>query len=228
VEKESPAMLRSFIFDIDGTLVTLNVDGDKLRTTMAEELDKLGFDISFIQAGGYTQDIIDKAKLQIELGDVEADFEKVKATLYRVLDELELKWNEKSKPIDGITEVLTGLRRKHGDVKLATLTNSGRLPSELLLRKYDLLKHFDYTFSRDELPFMKPRPEAILYAVAKMGVSREEALYIGDSVVDVRAAKGAGLRIASVVSGRYSAERLRGEGADYVIGSVSEILDLFP
>ncbi len=221
-------MPRCFIFDVDGTLVTLNVDGDKLRSAMAGELNKLGFDISFIQAGGYTQDIIDKAKLQIELGEVEADFEKVKATLYRVLDELELRWNEKSEPIDGITEVLTDLRRRHGGAKLATLTNSGRAPSDLLLRKYDLLKLFDYTFTRDELPFMKPRPEAILHALAAMGVPKGEALYIGDSVVDVRAAKAAGVRIASVASGRYSAERLRAEGADYVVGSVSGILDLFP
>lgn len=218
--------MRCFIFDVDGTLVTLNVDGDKLRTAMGEELNRLGFDISFIQAGGYTQDIIDKAKLQIELGDVEADFENVKATLYRVLDELELRWNEKSEPIDGVAEVLTGLRRREKGVKLATLTNSGRAPSELLLRKYDLLKHFDYTFSRDELPYMKPRPEAVLHALATMGVPKDDALCIGDSVVDVRAAKGAGVRIASVVTGRYSAERLRAEGADYVVGSLSEILDL--
>ena len=219
-------MLRSLIFDVDGTLVTLNVDGDKLRTTMAEELNKLGFDISFIQAGGYTQDIIDKAKLQVDGGGVEADFEKVKATLFRVLDELELQWNAKSEPVDGIAEVLATLKRRHPGVKLATLTNSGRVPSELLLKKYDLLKYFDYTFSRDELPFMKPRPEAMVHALATMGVSREDALYVGDSVVDVRAAKGAGLKIASVVTGRYSAERLRGEGADYVIGSVSELFEL--
>jgi phosphoglycolate phosphatase len=219
-------LLRALIFDVDGTLVTLNVDGEKLRTTMAEELDKLGFDISFIQTGGYTQDIIDKAKLQVDVGDVEADFETVKSTLYRVLDELELQWNARSEPIEGIAEVLAGIKRTHKGIKLATLTNSGRVPSQMLLKKYDLLKYFDYAFSRDELPFMKPRPEAMSHALSVMGVKKEDALYVGDSVVDIRAAKGAGLKIASVVTGRYSAERLRSEGPDYILDSVSEVLKL--
>jgi len=228
MEDASLGDIRALIFDVDGTLVTLNVDGDKLRTTMAEELNRLGFDISFIQAGGFTQDIIDKARLQVELGHVQADFEKVRAALYGVLDRLELQWNERSKPVNGIAEVLARLRRDYAGVKLATLTNSGRVPSELLLRKHDLLKHFDYTFSRDELPFMKPRPEAMIHVLRTMGVGGEQALYVGDSVVDVRTAKGAGVKVVSVLTGRYTGEALRSEGADYVIGSVSEVLGLLP
>ncbi|MDA4122357.1 MAG: HAD family hydrolase [Thaumarchaeota archaeon] len=221
-------MLRGLLFDVDGTLVTLNVDGERLRTTMAEELNKLGFDISFVQAGIYSQDIMDKAKLQVDLGNVEADFGHVRATLYRALDALELEWNARSEPIAGVTEVLEHLKRKEPAIKLATLTNSGRAPSQLLLKKYDLLKYFDYTFSRDELPFMKPRPEAVTYALKTMGLAQDDALFVGDSVVDIKAARGAGLKVASVVSGRYTAERLRAEGADYVLGSMSELPALIP
>jgi phosphoglycolate phosphatase len=157
---------------------------------------------------------------------VEADFEMVKASLYRVLDELELRWNEKSEPVDGVEAVLAGLRSKYPGVKLATLTNSGRAPSEALLRRYGLLKHFDFTFSRDEIPYMKPRPESITHALSVMGQPKEESLYVGDSIVDVRAARAAGVRVASVVSGRYSADRLRSEGADFVLGFLPEILNL--
>ncbi len=211
---------------MDGTLVTLNVDGERLRTTMADELNKLGFDISFVQAGIYSQDIMDKAKLQVDLGHVEADFEQVRAALYRALDALELEWNAKSEPIAGVTDVLDRIAKKEPPIKLATLTNSGRVPSQLLLKKYDLLRYFHYNFSRDELPFMKPRPEAVIYALKTMGLTQDDALFVGDSVVDIKAARGAGLKVASVVTGRYTAERLRAEGADYVLGSMSELPDL--
>ena len=59
-----------------------------------------------------------------------------------------------------------------------------------------------------------------------MRLPGEESIYVGDSVIDVPAAKGAGVRIASVTTGRYTAERLREEGTDYVLGSLSELFDL--
>lgn len=204
----------------------MNVDGDRLRTTMASELQKRGFDTSFIGPGVYTQDIIDRAKLQIEAGVVKADFREVREQLYAALDALEMDWNARSEPIEGAEDVLRRLRTAHRGVKLATLTNSGRAPSEWLLKKYGLLKYFDYTFTRDNLPAMKPRPEAILYAVREIGVPAQESMYVGDSVIDVRSAKGAGVRIASVVTGRYTAEKLREEGTDYVLGSLSELFSL--
>jgi phosphoglycolate phosphatase len=215
---------RGVIFDIDGTLVTLNVDGDKLRTTMAEELGKLGFDISFMRGGGHTQDIIDGAKLQVDRGTVQADFEHVKSTLYKALDMLEMQWNAQSEPVAGVVETLRMLRGT--GVTLATLTNSGRAPSEWLLNKHDLSRYFDYTFSRDDVPFMKPRPESLWHVLAKMGLPKEDVLFVGDSIVDVRAGRAAGVRVASIASGRYSAERLQTEGADHVLGSLPEVLNL--
>jgi phosphoglycolate phosphatase len=217
-------LTKAVIFDVDGTLVTLNVDGDKLRTTMAMELDKLGFDISFMDGGGYTQEIIDQAKLQVDLGTVKADFEGVKLVLYRALDALEMQWNAQSVPIPGVVETLTLLRRR--GLVLATLTNSGRAPSDWLLKKHDLLRYFDHTFTRDDVPFMKPRPESLTFAVSEMGVEKEDVLFVGDSVVDVRAARAAGVRMASITSGRYSAERLRGEGSDLIVESLAEVVDL--
>ena len=44
-------MVRGLIFDVDGTLVSLKVDVEKLRSTTARELVKVGFDLSFIGRG---------------------------------------------------------------------------------------------------------------------------------------------------------------------------------
>jgi HAD superfamily hydrolase (TIGR01549 family) len=218
-------LIRGLIFDVDGTLVSLKVDGERLRSTTSRELTRMGFDISFMSEGNmYTQDIIDRAKLQVDKGTVKADFASVKASLNKALDDLEMDWNAQAEPIPDTAQVLAKLRSS--SIKLATLTNSGRAPSDWLLRKHGLYDYFDFTLSRDEVAAMKPRADGMLKAVSMMELPREELLYVGDSVIDVRAAKAADLRIASIVSARYPHERLRQEGCDYVLDSLSDLLKI--
>ena len=213
------------IFDVDGTLVSLKVDLEKLRLTTKQQLVKMGFDVSFMEGNNlHTQEIIDRARAQVEAGGVKVSFESFRAALSAALDDIEMEWNFRAEPIPGTVGVLDRLRAEN--VKLATLTNSGRAPSQWLLRRHDLLRQFDFTLSRDDVPALKPSPDGILKAISLMGLPRHEVVYVGDSVIDVRAARGAGIKVASVTTGRYTYERLRSEGSDYIMGSLDELLDL--
>lgn len=218
-------MFRGIVFDVDGTLVSLKVDGEKLKTTTSRELMRFGFDVSFMNEGNmYTQDVIDRARQMVENGIVKADFTAVRSSLNKALDDLEMDWNSRAEPIPGVAEVLAGL--KSSSVKIATLTNSGRVPSEWLLRKYGLFGYFDFTLTRDDVPAMKPHADGMLTAISRMGLPKERVLYVGDSVIDVKAAKKAEIKIASVITGRYTAERLHEEGSDYILNSLSELSKL--
>jgi phosphoglycolate phosphatase len=218
-------LVRGFIFDVDGTLVSHKVDGEKLRSTTSRELVRMGFDISFMDGNNLnTQEIIDRAREQIESGSVKIKFELFRAALNEALDALEMDWNALAQPIPGTNELLDRLRAK--DVRLATLTNSGRAPSEWLLRQHDLLRRFDFTLSRDDVTKLKPSPDGVLKALDLMGLPKDEVVYVGDSVIDVKAAKAAGIKVAGVTTGRYSHERLQNEGSDYIMDSLSELLDL--
>jgi phosphoglycolate phosphatase len=135
-----------------------------------------------------------------------------------------MEWNAQAEPIVGTDKVLAGLKSR--SIKLATLTNSGRAPSEWLLRKHGLIDYFDFTLTRDDVTAMKPRADGMLKAISMMGLPKEELLYVGDSVIDVRAAKAAGLKVASVTTGRYPVERLTKEGSDFIMSSLSELLVL--
>ncbi len=70
---------------------------------------------------------------------------------------------------------------------------------------------------------MKPHPEGILKAVELLRLTTGDTIYVGDSAIDIRAGKAAGVKVAAVATGHYSAERLRTEGADYIIGSLAEL-----
>ncbi len=214
-------MVRGFIFDFDGTLVSLEIDVPMMKSAMIAELASQGFDTKPLDTSLPTQGIIDYARAQIEAGGVRRDFNEVRSRLYAVLDTLELGCNAASSPIDGVVEALQRLRESH--LGLAIVTNSGRASSQQLLDRYTLSGLFDCILTRDDVTVMKPDPEGILKAMGVMGLTRVDAIYVGDSAVDIRAARAAGIRIAAVTTGYHSAERLRSEGADYIIGSLREL-----
>ncbi len=48
---------------------------------------------------------------------------------------------------------------------------------------------------------MKPSPEGIEQAIARLGMEKDDVLYTGDSLVDAGAAKNAGVAFAAVTTG---------------------------
>jgi len=225
-------LLRGIIFDLDGTLISLHVDGAAFRREIAKELTQSGFRIDFTETnykGLYVQDMLDLARSQMDQGLVKGEYEHVRRRTFRALDALELEWIRHAQLLPGAEAILSRLRSE-GEVPitLALLTNSGRAATRYAMETLGFKRYFERTFTRDDLPAMKPRPEGITAALKALSLEEGEVLYVGDSPTDIIAARGAGIRIASVASGRYDVEALRKLGADYTLGSLSELEDLLP
>ena len=71
----------------------------------------------------------------------------------------------------------------------------------------------------------KPNPDAVLAALREMGVSRDDAVYVGDTEVDLRTAENAGLACAAVGWGFRTEEQLRAAGAGHIFQSADELRD---
>ena len=95
------------------------------------------------------------------------------------------------KPMKGAKELLEFLKRMK--VKVAIATNRGSTAPELLVA-LGLAKYFDVTVTARHVKNPKPHPEPLLLALRKLGVRREEALFVGDSGVDLRAGRAAGIK----------------------------------
>ena len=225
-------MLRGIIFDLDGTLISLHVDGTAFRREIARELTHSGFrmDLIEVSSGGlYIQDMLDLAKSQIDQGLVMVDYDGVRRRTFQALDELEVGWIRHSQLLPGAEALLTRLSGEgKAPITLALLTNSGRAATRYAMETLGFKRYFQKTFTRDDLPAMKPRPQGITTALKTLGLGEGEVLYVGDSPTDIIAARGAGIRIASVASGRYDVEALRKLGPDFVLGSLSELEGLVP
>jgi len=223
-------LIRGILFDLDGTLISLRADGSAFRKEASAELKRSGFQVdepAHVSGRNYVQDLLDFAKSQIDQGLVKGDFNQVRDRTYRALDALEMGWIRGSYPLPGALETLSGLRVSRGSsIKLAILTNSGRPATNYAMEKFGFGHYIDRSFTRDDLPVMKPRPEGVGASLRALSLEPREALFVGDSRVDIIAAKAAGIRMVSVPTGGYDLETLRKDGPDHALTSLTELENL--
>jgi HAD superfamily hydrolase (TIGR01509 family) len=208
------------IFDLDGTLVTFTFDVRGTRKVLLEEMEKRGFNTTGLNLTTPTQYLLDAARSQLP-DKGEAAYDDLQRRFFEILDRFELESARSTAPFPGIADDLRLLKSR--GVRLAVLTNSGKKAAFESLRKAGLRKYFEFVLTRDDTETMKPRPEGIAKAASMLGLPKSSVYYVGDSPYDISAAKRAGMKVVSVATGNYSADRLRNDGADYVISSVSEL-----
>jgi len=122
----------------------------------------------------------------------------------------------------GAAELLSALRA--GGVKLALVTNKPeRFLPELLADK-GLADSFDWLVGGDTLPTQKPDPGALFWVLQQAGVSAAQALFVGDSRSDVRAAKAAGVSVVAVSYGYNHGEPIAAENPDLLVDSLDALI----
>jgi HAD superfamily hydrolase (TIGR01509 family) len=123
-------------------------------------------------------------------------------------------------PMEGARELIERLRQDGATVILASSAKQEEVDQYLdLLEARELID--DWTTS-DDVENTKPDPDLVHAALAKAGAT-EEAVMIGDSVWDVKAAKAAGVPTVAVLTGGFSEEELREAGAAEVVESIAEL-----
>ena len=108
-----------------------------------------------------------------------------------------------------------------------TIASSRSTPSLLLfLKSMGVVDHFSLVFGSDSVENHKPHPEAVLLTLEKLGFEPCEALVVGDMPVDILMARNAAVRSVGVSYGNATREELEASGADFVIDSFTELLDI--
>ncbi len=72
----------------------------------------------------------------------------------------------------------------------------------------------------------KPHPEPVERALALLGASAADAIFVGDSAHDVESGRAAGVYTVGVTWGAFSRAELESAGADAVLDSVAELSTL--
>ncbi|HEX5322867.1 MAG TPA: HAD family hydrolase [Capsulimonadaceae bacterium] len=115
---------------------------------------------------------------------------------------------------------------KRRGVKTALVTSKNDVELTNTLPRLGISAYCDIIISADRVaPDFKPHPRGVLLALELLGVSNpSDAVYIGDSVHDMRAAHGAGVRSAAVLWGAAPASALRAEKPNWLIENPEELI----
>lgn len=204
-------MYKYIIFDVDGTL--LNTEKALLSSLQKVVREDLGKDYS-------------PEELTFALG-IPGEITLRKLGI-KTLVESNKKWleyvedfREQMKIFDGMEDTLVALRNKGIPMGVVTSKTKGEWKTDST--HFDLEKHFNFIVCADDTCKYKPEPEPMLKFIEVSGVKPSEAIYIGDTIYDMKCANGAGVDFALALWGAKSKE---GINAKYELQKPGDILDI--
>jgi HAD superfamily hydrolase (TIGR01509 family) len=105
----------------------------------------------------------------------------------------------------------------------ATATTKGSPTTRAILEQFGLIQYFDHVQGTDGFP-CKPAPDVVLTALAALGATPEDCLFVGDSPADMEAGRRAGVRTCAVRYGYGKADELARWSPDYWVSDLRELV----
>ncbi|UQS86056.1 HAD family hydrolase (plasmid) [Nicoliella spurrieriana] len=102
------------------------------------------------------------------------------------------------------------IQLNYPNVALGIVTSGSNDDIQTLKQHFSFMQQMWVTVTSDLLPYHKPAPEPLLYAIDQMGVKRNQTLYIGDSFTDEGCAKNAKVDFGLAGWGKIDAELKNG------------------
>lgn len=200
------------IFDVDGTLTSTNqLIFESFNYVTKKYINKTYTDEELIDLFGPTEESILKDLTGEHFEDARNDYFKFYNEHHEKLADI----------YPGIKEVLKII--KHQGIPLAVFTGKGREAATITLKVLKIFELFDMVITGDDVAEHKPAPEGIHLFMQKYNLSAERVLLIGDAPADIKAARAAGVKIASVVWDSYAKETVLESGSDYLFHTVEEL-----
>jgi HAD superfamily hydrolase (TIGR01509 family) len=115
------------------------------------------------------------------------------------------------------------LCKEHG-LATALVTSKNDQELALFLNRFAAADAVDATVCASDVVHPKPAPDSALAALSKLGIAPERAVFIGDSIYDMRCAKAAGMARIAVGYGFATPEALLAETPDLYLESPEDLL----
>ena len=130
--------------------------------------------------------------------------------------------NDTTKPYDGIPELLQELKKEGYAVAIV----SNKIDSAVKDLNERYFPQVKVAIGDRENLRRKPEPDGVFLALKELGRTQGEAVYVGDSDVDLQTARNAGLPCISVLWGFRDRAFLKEHGASIFVDKPTEILDI--
>lgn len=200
--------VRAVLIDLDGTLLDTAADLTAAANAMLAEYDAAPLSVDTVRSyiGRGIANLVQRC-----FGDEPVPQDAVETFRHHY----QRVNGQAARVYPGVVEGLAALRS--AGFALACITNKAKDFVPPLLEATELAVWFDQVICGDTLARAKPDPLPLLHACHVFGIAPNEALMIGDSLNDVRAARAAGCAVFCVPYGYAEGANVRAEDCDAIV-----------
>ena len=205
--------IKLVIFDLDGTLADAY---EAISKSVNFTLQKLGRPkasyLKIRKAVGWG----DRRLLAAFVPEKDID---AALSIYRRHHRISLKKYSRLLPYSkGVLEYLRGNK-----IKAAIASNRPTEFTKILLNSIGIKGYFDYVLCADKLAEGKPNPEILLKITRELKINPQDALYVGDMVIDVETGHNAGVKAIAVLGGSSTLAEIKKARPFKIIKSLASL-----
>lgn len=214
--------IKNIIFDLDGTVVTFNLDYKTVRAHVKDTLVNNGVPSSILSLNESVFEMLRKTEVWARSSQKETQFqEEVRNEVFAITEKHELEASLTTNLLPGVVGTLRALREMGLKIGLCTINSKNSV--NRILERFGIGELFDVVISRNHVRHVKPDPEHLEVALRKLGASPGETIVVGDSTVDMQSAQNLRAVAVGVPTGVSTMEQLMAGGADYIITSMADL-----
>jgi 2-phosphoglycolate phosphatase len=206
------------LFDLDGTLIDSAQDVVASVRYAVEKVfpgrEAPDADDVLVQVGKPLEVVVREMELAVGDADVRRFVDVYRAHYAE-------HFNEHTRLYPQVKELLDYL--KTAGVSLAVVTTKHQTQADFTVAGCGLSGYFDYVHGWQEGRQHKPHPEPVLTALARLDLEAGAAIMVGDSELDIEAAKAAGVDTCAVTYGFRPAWLLQSYHPDYLVTRAADI-----
>lgn len=205
------------MFDFEGTLVDFQWDLEPAERELRRVLAHSGFEPATMEGDNYAQ-LWNRA---VRAAGGRGEGFVLSAGLEEVYDRYDADALTRWKPRPGAGETLRALRR--AGMVCAVVSNVGRTALDSALARFELVQELDRVIGRDDVDLMKPAAEGLTHCLHDLAARADQALFVGDSLSDVRAARAASVPVVIIAGGETGREDFGQELPDAFLEGISSL-----
>ena len=208
------------VFDLDGTLADTAADIREavVRALAGEGLPPVDVASVRLMIGGGPRLLVERVLHRLH---VEADDALVERLTQAFHAEYLKQGSRLTSLFPGVESTLRNLHS--AGIRVGLCSNKPDDLCRMLVRNLSLTDYFDEILGSGHGLPRKPDPAPLLCVIERLGVPRNDTLYVGDSETDVATARNAGVNVMLVKHG-YTLRAASQLGADAVIDSVADLV----
>ena len=218
--------IKAVVFDLDDTLVSSRFYAGMMRPRVIGHLQSMGFPQSILDPDVPAAVTVLRARAMLSASDGSVSVMEFDAKINALLLDIELSHLPNVKPILGCLHMISEL--KDLGLRIGVLTRSSRIYAVQALRRACLEQLQRNLVCRDDFPLdeAKPHPKAMERMAASLGLDAGECVLVGDHLLDLQCARGAGAAFVGVLTGTTDEGSWGRAECRFVLQDVSQLMSL--